>query len=515
MDSEVIIIGAGLSGLCAAKLLKEAEVSVIVLEALDRVGGRTLTKRDPKTDYADLGASFAGPTQDHLFRLTKQLGIKNYEVNQTGDSLFYKNGTRISHKPGEFPAQRNPFIIMDINNIWQLIDKMGKEIPAISPWDAPHANEWDTLNIKDFLQRYCWTKTAIEFFSELISLFITSSPYEVSLLSFLWYVKQCGGLKRMMYTKNGAQERKFHGGTQQISEKIADIIGDSQVIKSSPVVAINQESKAFVTVKTLNGKEYKTNFVILACSPTLQQKIHYLPQLPPIRNQLIQRMPIGSIMKIILYYQTAFWKEKGFCGSAMIFGDDHPMFLTFEDTKPNGNHPAISGYITAEKCRKMERMSMNERKNAIIQSLEKVMDSPEALKPFHYEEKIWMNEQYISGCCFAMLPLGFITMYGRFLRTPIDRLYFAGTETAVKWPGYMNGAIEAGERAAREVLHKIGKITHDQIWIDEPKFPDITSNIFVDTFGEKYLPSVTSFIKLTTLTCILGMSILVFLKYHK
>ncbi|GFY25091.1 amine oxidase B [Trichonephila clavipes] len=136
-------------------------------------------------------------------------------------------------------------------------------------------------------------------------------------------------------------------------------------------------------------------------------------------------------------------------------------------------------------------------------------------QPIHYEEKNWMEEQYTGGCYTAMCPPGFLTRYGRALRKPIDRLYFAGTETSIKWSGYMNGAVEAGERAAREVLHKMGKISKDQIWLEEPQSQDLVALPFVDSFGERFLPSVPGFIKMITFFGLIGATTAVCLKYPR
>lgn len=515
MDAEVIVIGAGLSGLSAAKWLRKSGVHAVVLEAQDRVGGRTLTKLDPKVNYVDIGGAYVGPTQNHLLRMAKEYGVENYKVNEVQDLLHYKNGRRTRFSANCLPRRRNPFVNMDINNIMWLLDEMGKEIPADAPWSAPNAEKWDTMNFKQFLEENCWTKGAIEFFKSFININVTSESFEASLLSFAWYIKQCGGVKRIFSTTNGGQERKFKGGSQQISQRIADDLGSELVRLNSAVVAILQQNE-HVIVKTLNGNDYKAKFVILACPPILQMKIHFSPPLPPLRNQMIQRAPMGTVMKVIMYYKTSFWTEKGFCGSMLIEGGiEHPVFFTVDDTKPDGSFPAIIGFVLADKCRQVVHLSPDERKVLIARSIAEATGYKEALDVIHYEEKNWMEEQYSGGCYTVIYPPGYITRYGKVVREPVGKLHFAGTETAIKWSGYMEGAISAGERAAREILHRMGKIGANQIWIEEPQSTDVIPRPFVDTFAEKYTPSVPGFLKMASLTTFVGVATLLFMNYER
>jgi monoamine oxidase len=223
------------------------------------------------------------------------------------------------------------------------MDKMGEEIPYDTPWKAPHAEEWDTMTFKEFIEKNAWTKIGRDFVTMSMNMCVTSGAYEGSLLWYLWYVKQCGGTRPIFSTTNGGQERKIIGGSMQISERLVDRIGSDRVLLNKPVVGITYNDKE-ITVRTLDGSEYKSTYLILAIPPMLQNKIHYNPSLPPLRNQMNQRCPMGSVIKCIAYYETNFWRKMGYCGSMMITGSDCPIYHTLDDTKLDGSVPAINGY---------------------------------------------------------------------------------------------------------------------------------------------------------------------------
>ncbi|TMS06300.1 Amine oxidase [flavin-containing] [Larimichthys crocea] len=489
---DVIVVGGGISGLSAAKLLKANGLSPVVLEARDRVGGRTFTVRNKETKWVDLGGAYIGPTQNRILRLAHEYGIKTYKVNEQENLVHYVNGKSYPFK-GSFPPMWNPFVLLDFNNLWRTMDDMGKEIPREAPWNAPHAEEWDKMTMLELFESICWTSTVRQFAKLFVNVNVTSEPHEVSALWFLWYVKQCGGTMRIFSTTNGGQERKFLGGSSQISECMAKELGDLVKLQS-PVYRIDQ-SGDMVVVETVDKQTYKAKYVIVATPPGLNLKMHFNPELPPLRNQLIHRVPMGSVIKCMVYYKENFWRKKGYCGSMVIEEEGAPIGLTLDDTKPDGTVPAIMGFILARKCRKLSGLTKEERLRKICEIYSRVLGTEEALHPVHYEEKNWCEEEYSGGCYTAYFPPGIFTQYGKVLREPVGRLYFAGTETATEWSGYMEGAVQAGERAAREVMCALGKIHQSQIWQTEPECPEVPALPFVTTFWERNLPSVGGLLK--------------------
>ncbi|XP_037368398.1 amine oxidase [flavin-containing] A [Talpa occidentalis] len=491
---DVVVIGGGISGLSAAKLLAEHGTNVLVLEARDRVGGRTYTVRNEHVDYVDVGGAYVGPTQNKILRLSKELGLETYKVNVNERLVQYVKGKTYPFR-GAFPPVWNPIAYLDYNNLWRTMDNMGKEIPADAPWDAPHAEEWDKMTMKDLIEKICWTKTARQFASLFVNINVTSEPHEVSALWFLWYVKQCGGTTRIFSITNGGQERKFVGGSGQVSERIMALLGD-RVKLSCPVTGVDQSGENIIIIETLNHEVYECKYVISAIPPTLTTKIHFTPMLPSERNQLIQRLPMGAVIKCMMYYKEAFWKKKDYCGCMLIEDEEAPISITLDDTKPDGSLPAIMGFILARKAVRLSKLHKEIRKRKICELYAKVLGSQEALHPVHYEEKNWCEEQYSGGCYTAYFPPGIMTQYGRVIRQPVGRIFFAGTETATHWSGYMDGAVEAGERAAREVLNALGKVAKKDIWIQEPESQDVPSMEITHTFWERNLPSVPGLLKL-------------------
>lgn len=495
---DVIVIGGGISGLCAAKLLAlEHGVSVVILEARNRVGGRTNTLEDPKFKYVDLGGAYVGPTQNRILRVAKELGIETYKVYSQGSVVELLDGRRRLFA-GDLSSW-NPLAMIDYYNMIRTLDKMGEEIPLDEPWKARKALEWDSMTVKEFFDKKCWTNYTKKRMIQIYNDAMAAEPEDMSLLYYLWYLKSGDGVLRVAAIEDAGQERKFIGGSQQISNRLKDRLGD-RVILNSPVCRLHQDAD-HVVVTCENGKKYQAKFVISAMPQALLNSVSFDPPLPPLKNQLIQRIPMGSVIKTVTFYKKAFWREKGLNG--VLISDSSPAYVTVDDTKPDGSYPAIMSFIIGSQARYWCSKTQEERKKAQCEQYAKVFDSDEALHPYHYVDKNWPAEKYSGGCYVSIMPCGVITRFGKALREPIGRVHFAGTETATIWSGYMDGAVQAGERAAREVLFAMGKIGAEEIHQLEPPSQEVPPVPCQLTTFQSWLPTVPVF--LTTVTAIAAL----------
>ncbi|XP_049518870.1 amine oxidase [flavin-containing] [Dermacentor silvarum] len=361
-------------------------------------------------------------------------------------------------------------------------------IPVVDPWNCPHAAEWDAMTLQNFFEKEAWTKGCRDHLSALAQVNLASEPSQVSLLWVLWCIKCCGGNRRMCSILNGAQERKFENGSMTVCERLLQLL-KGKVEFDAQVCHLQKDEKG-VRVGVIDGREFQADYVIMAIPLPIQLKVHYEPPLPSLRNQLIQRTPVGSVYKMNIYYATPFWKEIGYSGTVFCCDDELAFNYSTDDCRPGSSLAALTIFAIGDKALRLQELPKHIRPKVISADLARAFEHEAAYNPVHFEEKNWLEEQYSGGCYVSTFPTGVMSKYGKTLREPFGRVYFAGTETATSWPGYMNGAVQAGERAAREVLCAMKMIRKDQIWVEEPEFKGAKARPFELSFLERHPPHV-------------------------
>lgn len=445
-DADVIIIGAGVAGLTAARALTQAGASVLVLEARDRVGGRTLSQ-PVGGDIVDLGGQWVGPHQRHVLRMLDELGLQRFSQFHHGTKVLDLRGERRTYR-GKIPAI--PLLsLLDLQrNIWRL-DGLARRVPLDRPHSVPKAAEWDTLTLEAWKQRHIPTwgaRAALDIATRAI---FGAEPSELSFLHFLFYVHSNGGLMPLTEIENGAQAERIQGGAQSIALRLAEPLG-SRVVLSAPVRAVLQEAQGVVVHG--EGRSWRAPYAVVAVPPALAERMDFGSELPAARRRAHADLPMGSVIKVVATYARPFWRGAGFSGEAV--SDTGPVRLCFDDTDATGHHPALVGFFLGDTARAWTGRPAEERRRAALESFARFF-GPQALEPTAYADLDWIAEPWSTGCYVGLPRPGALTAIGDALRTPCGRVHWAGTETAVEGCGYIDGAVESGERAAAELATRL------------------------------------------------------------
>ncbi len=447
-DTRVLVIGAGLSGLAAARRLVSSGVDTLVLEARPRVGGRTEGGHTAEGTPVELGGQWVGPTQTRMYALIEELGLETFPTYNTGQHVVQLGGStsRLASKRGAVP-KLNPFVLADLLQGMTRFKRLADQVPLDQPWTGPKARTLDSQTLETWILRNLRTRTARSYFRVATEAVFSAEAGNLSALHALFYAHSGTDFEGLLSTDRGAQQDRIVGGSIRISEATAGGLGD-RILLDSPVRRIEQGA-ARVKVTTRSGADYQAERVIVTLPPTLAGRLEYDPILPSWRDQLTQRLPAGSVIKLYAVYDEPFWRSDGLTGQAA--SDRGPVKVTFDNSPPGGSPGVMMGFMEASDGRAAARLSLEERRAAAVACFVRYF-GPKAATPVEYIERDWMAEEFSRGCYGAHFTPGVWSDFGSALTEPVGLVHWAGAECAPVWNGYMEGAVRPGEQAADDVV---------------------------------------------------------------
>jgi monoamine oxidase len=443
--ADVVVIGAGFAGMIAARDLLRAGKKVAVLEARDRIGGRVKAGMIAGRKV-DLGGMWVGPTQTRLLELIKEFGLHTIPQFEDGRDMANLNGKRTT---GE---RDDPGLDAETQAEYEVVvgelNRLTAQVQLESPWTTPRAEEFDAITAQQWFDAKTQNQTLRSLFQLTTRTDFTADLSQMSFLYFLFYLRSADNYATLNGLENAAQAFVVKETLHELAARIAEQLGKT-IVLDAPVRNITQDASG-VTVSSEKGI-WRANYAVVAIPLSLSVRIEYHPPLPPKRDLLAQHMPMGSVIKCWVAYERPFWREKGLNGLA--WSDLPPVDAFIDSTPPEGHPGLLVGFIDAGNALKWTGRRIEERRQAVVNQLVTFFGL-DAEHPIDYEDQDWPSDPWSRGCFSVTMGPGVMTTLGPAIRQPHGRIHWAGTETASKWMGYVDGAIRSGERAAEEVLVK-------------------------------------------------------------
>ncbi|WP_227430365.1 flavin monoamine oxidase family protein [Psychrobacter sp. I-STPA6b] len=456
-QQSVIVVGGGLAGLTTAYELGEQGYHVTLLEARNRLGGRVHTQTFDNGQYAETGGELLDAPSIHsqIHHYLDKFGLDVVEVGYDGDiaeGAYYIDGKLFAYDDledvlGEDAAE-------DEERFWDAMAELGEQIPdPTNPQNAPNAKELDAQSAYDWVH-----SLQLDPAIETIALHHIRSEYgEPRNLSLLFLAQQQKAYEDI--DDDDIEIYRIKGGNSQLVNAFAKNIHGTIKI-ASPVISLRQDDNQ-VTATTQNGQTYRADYAVVSVPATVLHRIHFTPELPPIQKAA-SNLAYGHHNKVMLQYKQRFWLDRNLGGDT---ASELPLGWTWEATdQQDGEGGILVTYTSGDFAKEASQV---EKKDLVIQRQQEI----EAMYPeargllTHASIQTWTTEPWIEGG-FSAPAVNQVIPYWTAFHQPHKRIYFAGEHSDNLLPGYMEGAIRSGQRAAKQVMEAQPSTNHAQTAVD-------------------------------------------------
>ncbi|MFI7420138.1 flavin monoamine oxidase family protein [Nonomuraea sp. NPDC049684] len=444
IDCQALVIGAGFSGLAAAHRLDAAGVDVRVLEARDRVGGRTFTRYLHGGLQIDLGGQWFGPGQTRMYELAAQYGVKTFPLREVGERFAFLGGRRNAGPDAEVSA------------IYAELDRLARTVNLECPSLTPDAAELDAQTLHVWLADRTDAERAAYAARQLAGGLLAKDASQVSMLQVLFYLHSGGGVDSMLNTVGGAQQDRVIGGPFAIAQHMAEALAEP-VVLGFDVASLTRETRgrraATWTARARDGRELTADRMIVAVPPVVLDRIEISPAMPGTKRRAVRNILQGDAMKFHAVYATPLWNDQGRSGA---FTSSTGLITEAVDNSVPGHAQGVlTFFVYGHDAARIRGLDAGARQELLLAEIADRLDDERLRRPVDFVEFDWDAEPHTGGCFSGSFAVGTMHVYRDALLAPWKGLRFAGTETADIWNGYFEGAVRAGEREAAALADEL------------------------------------------------------------